>query len=964
MTLQRFTAGRPCPALVLGLALLLGAGTAFTQELTGTIYGEVTDDQGLAIPGATVTLTSPSHIQTESRVTGARGDYRVPLLSPGTYTVTVELAGFQTVTFEGVVLNAGNDIGLDATLSPSGVEEMVTVIGEAPLVDVRSNQAMRTMDVDLIENIPLGRTYSDLLVSMPGVLDSEYSFTPTQTVHGSSPRDNLFNIDGAGMNDTTVGYISTEIPIDMIEEVQVTTGGISAEFGMSLGGVFNFVTKSGGNEFSGTLNGYYQGEQTESSNLTPDLLDVLPESFTETSNLKNQEYGATLGGPIMRDRAWFFGNLRRLEVEQQEPFLPTQAFETNQTHSFLKLTTQLTANTRFSGSFTTRDQDKWPGNVSSFSNADHPETWDILYRNQRIVNLNATQLLGQDTILEARYNGVWKSFNREYPNNPNFEIGYRDIGTGENFGGLTGGVGDTLARDIRQAHLTLSHFRTGLGGSHELKTGVYWEHSPFKREFYFPNGEDVVQILNNGVPHRVQLQNYPINLQQTNINRQAFFVQDQWTIGEALTVNLGVRWERTEGWYPRQSSGGGRWFPEVFLDETRDLITFNSVAPRAGLVWALGEEGRTSIKASYGRYYKPLLNQDTLIILPRSGGFHEYEWLDHNGDLVFQDGEQGELTRDNIQPNTSSADPNLKNAYVNSVHFGIEHQLENDIVLSVSGIFKREKDIMETIDIGRIGPDGTPFGAYNPLSVTNPIDGSPMTIYALKPEFQGSGRIRFLTNPGQDGPLFRDYNGVEFVVRRRWQDGWQLMAALNVAEAVGNIGNSYGSTWGGHAIYDNPNTLINAEGPLDLDATYQFKLQATYTLPWDILLSGYYQAVTGFPLKPPENFAPDPALGAYTVRFFRDDVPGMVVESFVDVAGVPRGTYRHDFRNKIDLRLEKQFPFGDNRRIGIIADVFNLTNINRTTAVQSLRYGLGDRFLVPATIEPPRIVRIGVRLQF
>ena len=395
----------------------------------------------------------------------------------------------------------------------------MTVIGEAPLVDVRSNQAMRTMDVDLIENIPLGRTYSDLLVSMPGVLDSEYSFTPTQTVHGSSPRDNLFNIDGAGMNDTTVGYISTEIPIDMIEEVQVTTGGISAEFGMSLGGVFNFVTKSGGNEFSGTLNGYYQGEETESSNLTPDLEEVLPESFTETSNLKNQEYGGTLGGPIMRDRAWFFGNLRRLEVEQQEPFLPTQAFETNQTHSFLKLTTQLTANTRFSGSFTTRDQDKWPGNVSSFSNADHPETWDILYRNQRIVNLNATQLLGQDTILEARYNGVWKSFNREYPNNPNFEIGYRDIGTGENFGGLTGGVGDTLARDIRQAHLTLSHFRTGLGGSHEFKTGVYWEHSPFKREFYFPNGEDVVQILNNGVPHRVQLQNYPINLQQTNINR-------------------------------------------------------------------------------------------------------------------------------------------------------------------------------------------------------------------------------------------------------------------------------------------------------------------------------------------------------------------------------------------------------------------------------------------------------------
>ncbi len=960
--LRGHSAARRSPsALALGLALLLVAGGAASQELTGTIYGEVTDDQGLAIPGATVTLTSPSHIQTETRVTGDRGDYRVPLLSPGAYTVTVELGGFQTVTFEGVVVSAGTDIGLDATLSPAGVEETVTVIGEAPLVDVKSNQAMRTMDVDLIENIPLGRNYSDLLVSMPGVLDSEYSFTPAQTVHGSSPRDNLFNIDGAGLNDTTVGYISTEIPIDMIEEVQVTTGGISAEFGLSMGGVFNFVTKSGGNNFSGTLNGYYQGEELEWSNLTPELEEQLPAA---TSTVRNQEYGGTLGGPIVRDRAWFFGNLRRLEVEQQEPFLPTQPFETNQTHSFFKLTTQMGPSTRFSGSFTTRDQDKWPGNVTSFSNADHPETWNIFFRNQRIVNLNATHLIGQDTILEGRFNGVWKSFNQEYPNNSDFRVGYVDIGTGESFGGLTGGVGNTLARDIRQAHLTLSHFRTGLGGSHEFKTGLYWEHSPFKREFFFPNGEDVQQRLLNGDAYRVRLLNYPINLQQTNIGRLALFAQDQWTIGDALTVNMGLRWEATEGWYPRQSSGGGRWFPEVFLDETRDLITFNSLSPRVGFVWALGAEGRTSIKASYGKYFKPLLNQDTLIILPRSGGHHEYEWLDHNGDLVFQDGEQGELVSNAIQPNTSSADPNLKNAYVNAFHVGVEHQLESNIVLSVSGIFKREKDVMETVDVGRIGPDGTPFGAYNPLSVTNPIDGSPMTIYALRPEFQGSGRVRFLTNPGQDGPLFRDYNGVEFVVRRRWEDGWQLMAALNVSKAYGNIGNGYGSTWGGHAIYDNPNTLINAEGPLDLDATYQFKLQGTYTMPFDIVVSAYYQGLTGFPLKPPENFAPDPALGAYTVRFFRDDVPGMVVESFVDVAGVPRGTYRHDFRNKVDLRIEKQFPFGDNMRIGVIADVFNLTNINRTTAIQSLRWDLSERFLVPARIEPPRIMRIGVRFQF
>ncbi len=307
------------------------------------------------------------------------------------------------------------------------------------------------------------------------------------------------------------------------------------------------------------------------------------------------------------------------------------------------------------------------------------------------------------------------------------------------------------------------------------------------------------------------------------------------------------------------------------------------------------EAQRTSIKASYGRYYKPLLNQDPLILLPAVRGFEEYEWNDLNGDLVFQDGEQGAFTLNGFQPNTNTVDPDLKNGYTNSFHIGVEHQLTDDFVFSVSGIFKREKDIQETIDIGRS------FSAYRPIDVTNPIDNSSLTIFALRPEFLGSRRIRYMTNPGEAGPLFRNYNGLEIAARRRWRDGWQLMAAFNISEIYGNIGNSYGSTWGGHAIYDTPNSLIHAEGPLDLDATYQFKLQGSYTLPYDVIVSGFYQAVSGFPLKPPENFAPDPALGAYTLRYTRDDVEDIVVESFVDVAGVPRGSFRHDFRHKIEF---------------------------------------------------------------
>ena len=171
------------------LVVVLASGLAFAQDRTGDIYGKVTDDQGLGIPGATVTVTSPAHIKTEIAVTGNQGNYRAVRLSPGSYTVKVELSGFRTVTNQEVVLRAGQSIAINATLSPAAVQETITVTGESPLVDVKNVQVMRTLETELLDNIPNGRKYADLLTTVAGVLDAEYGFTPAQTVHGSSPRE-------------------------------------------------------------------------------------------------------------------------------------------------------------------------------------------------------------------------------------------------------------------------------------------------------------------------------------------------------------------------------------------------------------------------------------------------------------------------------------------------------------------------------------------------------------------------------------------------------------------------------------------------------------------------------------------------------------------------------------------------------------------------------------------------------
>ena len=974
--------------MVVALALFMASGMAFSQENTGQIYGKVQDAQGLAVPGATVTITSPQHIKAEVRTTSELGTYRVLRLAPSSdYTVMVELAGFQTANFTEVILRAGQVIAIDATLSPSSVQESVTVVGESPLVDIKSSQAMRTLEQERLENIPLGRDYDDLLTSMAGVIDTEYDFAPAQSVLGSDPRGNLYTIDGAVANDTCVGYILTEIPIDMVEEVQVTTTGQTAEFGMSHGGVFNFVTKSGGNDLSGSGYIYYKGQDLEWDNLTAETRE---EAGGGASVVKDQDIGGTFGGPIKRDTVWFFGNIRRLNVQNEQPLLPDLPRETNQTHIFAKVTAQLASATRLYGSITTRDQDRYPSNVTSFRRAADPRTYQSQNRNQQILNFGLTHLIGDDTILDAKYNRQWKEFIHTAPNNPDNTVGYQDGVTGLEFGGLVGGDGlyHMLCRCTWGTGANLSHFMENASGSHEFKAGFFMDFPNSERTFAFPNGDDIGQNLSNGVAFRITKYWLP-RTQRNGIDRYAFFFQDQWTIGDRLTLNLGVRNVRTEGWLPQQDRGGGRFFPEVTFPETRELVNFNTWAPRLGMVYGLGEQKRTSIKAYYGRHYKAFLLQDLSPLSPSSGGSETFEWNDLNGDLVFQEGEEGDLLGSVLNPvfgdKSDLVDPGLTDSYVDSFHFTVEHEMSRNLVVSAQATVKRERNIIETVTFRDSGDQTNPFNDFRTVNVINQSTGEPDIIYALRPEFRGSQSRTIVANPDFDEQLFRDYQGIEFAVRRRFRDGWQMMVSYNLSESTGNIANDFEGTTGRNQIYITPNPFIRGTGPNALDAPHQFKLQGTYTLPYDVVVSGFYQAQTGFPIKLPNS--DQSAQGAFKQRFYplcpsgsaggaKGDggggggcqqpplgVPGIVVESRVDSAATQRGDIRHDFRHKIDVRVEKQFPFGDGMKLGLIMDVFNLGNIGRITSYETTQLDLPN-FLKPATFELPRIIRLGVRFTF
>jgi len=943
--------------LVIGLTSISTA-----QGLQGSVSGKVSDTEGNPLPGCTITLEGPNLQGQMTFVSTEAGQYRFPAVPPGqNYQVTFEMPGFKTVVRQGLNVNLGKATAINITLEMSTLEEEVTVVGESPTVDVKVSKTSVNYSKSYIYNIPMARDLYAVLNSMPGSVSEDVSYRRTSYMAGGTVRGNQYSIDGVTINDPVVMYPMTNVNIDVYEEVEMGMFGHSADVGMADGGYVNIVTKSGGNAFHGGGTVEYYNEDMQKSLLSEEDLKSI--GLTKPSGWSMwQDFSLFLGGPIIKDKVWFFANGRYFKwvqdfnhviyddtIAQGGRVYTLDDAPHKENNIFGKLTFQLSSNIRFLASYnlTMITEDFYTNRVGSNLDVTATTKWDGETGHTFSGQLN--WVASQNLFFDIRAGYIRRFFPIPYSayaisdapqwydryyaiykNNPRFEETY------------------LRSRLNPSAQATL-FVDNALGGSHEFKFGAEYEATSGNWDWWRQNPHIIYYYAGgpsyptSTEPNRYRIYSYTCggtegsSVQENLMNRWGAFIQDSFTIGEKLTLNLGVRFDTSKGRFPDQDKGAtadpygllatlGESPYSAYTIPAMDVLTWTHFSPRLGFAYDPFGDGKTSIRGSWSRYNEYLMIQYYSLAntnYPSTGGWYWYD--DNENGVIDPNADRFELRYLPPDPFTTVLEDEINTdataPYTDEFAFGIERELARDFSLGVTFVYKNKTNIFEDVNDYGFGADeawkgyaeNSPY--WERFDFLDPgddgefgtADDQQSYVYG---ELAGAPDIHYyLTNV--DG-AYRKYWAIQFVFNKRMSNNWQLLGSYVYSKAWGNIGGNYDSSYGASGGFDTPNSFVFNGGRLDYDRPHNIKIQSTVILPYEIILSGYLNHSSGSPWA-----------RSVTVYIPDDDKyqwPG-------DPYGVNTelgGTRRNAPVTTLDMRVEKRFRIGETFSIGAYLDIINL----------------------------------------
>jgi carboxypeptidase family protein/TonB-dependent receptor-like protein len=910
--------------LLTAAVLLLPSPSAAQIGQTGTLTGTVADQSGAVLPGVTVTATGESVIGgARTAVTDENGVYRFPSLPPGTYTVSAELSGFRPFSQENVRLQLGQTLTVDARLEVGGFQDRVTVAGGAPIVDVKAASAQKNLTAEQMENIPFTSRFGPgAMLAAPGVSPTTYS-----AYGGGGQSSNAYMVDGVDVSDPESGTIWLFSNHNWIQEVQVIGLGASAEYGGFTGVASNSLFRSGSNVFRGLFETLYENDALTGNNVSDELIEE-NEFLTPGSTEYITDTTVQIGGPIKRDKLWFFTSFQYYRPKTKPASFPPippdgytvsgigpQARLEKSPRFLFKPTVKIGQNDTLTGFFESDSYTVDGRNAGAFSNGDVYSTESTLHQDSPEVSWNAnfTKVLSASSVFDVKYSGFWgyyylTPYNGDTP-------GWYDVD--EQFYAVNSYYFYNADRVRHQANASLTKYASGFAGSHNLKFGAEFERSYVKSEQGYPGGMYINASF--GVPYYAYLWDGYL---KDNVNgRLTGFAQDSWSIGPRFTLSPGVRFDRITGF-------------NKHLDE--QVFATNSWAPRIGFAWDVTGNSKTVVRGHYGWYFEGAKSTYYDLLDPQIAPIYG-AYIDEN--LNITDGPY--LTK----PGTNRImDDDIKHPRMRQSIIGVERELVPGLSVGVTGIWRKNDHFIDDVlltplsEFARVplpdpGPDGT-LGTGDETSTA-------LTMYE---QITDPNDNHFLiTNP--EGAE-RRYQGVEFTATRRMANNWQFQGSWVIQKVEGNYNNTSATNAGNSTQYNDPNTDPNLqptlEGRLQNDNTHVAKVLGTYRAPWDILASAAFTYTSG------NTFA-------RTVRT-RRFTQGRA-EPFIE----PRGSQRYDGQPQFNFKLEKQFRLSTEGRLGVTFEGFNLFN---NAAINSRFTRSGSSYFQPRGVVGPRRFRIGAVYRF
>jgi len=896
---------------------------AFGQSRdTGAVTGRALDEEAVALPGVTVTLTSPNLMGVRSVVTDDTGAFRFPALPPGVYAVKAELSGFITAVREDIRVTTTATLSMDLVLVQSAMTEEITVVAQTPTVDVKSTEtASITLSDELLRNIPYSQFTADIVNLAPGVNDD--------SAYGSSQNTGIaYTMDGVNVADPEGGSAWVFLDSNIVEEAKIMGIGLPAEYGNFTGVIFNLVTKSGGNDLSGHFELIFQGKkddwpkglwQTENNSRYVEDFPSLTSPLTKLFDVN-----AHVGGPIKKDRIWFYAGLQYYRSQNFPAGFP-EAIDYKQPRSFLKITSQPTPTFNF---MTSIEVDTYLGKNRGASSTTSPEATRTQDSPEVVGNFSLTKILNPRTFFDVKGAFFWGYYYLDPEAGPDVNMHY-DLGKNMRYGSW--GTYGYYDRSRFQANASLSHYTEDfIKGAHDFKFGVEAERSFVRNRFGY-TGKDHIRYWDYyGEPYLAyQYEGYDTNTRYTRVEA---FAQDSWQITPRLNLNLGLRF--SQNWGDIKNVDG-------------IVFKTNRLSPRVGLTFDLLGDKTTVFKAHFGQFAEAMLAAYHAPLNPDSA------YKDYVG--FYWDGSDWvEFTRTKHE-SLFKMDPDIGHPYLNQFTAGIERELFKNTSLGVTFIYRQWKNQVGQID-----------RAANYTKVPYYVEELGKTIEVYERTADTVDTFDYLlTNIKKGGWIldnpYRNFWGIEVLFNKRFSNRWQLLASYVYSKTKGTMDNQFGGDVGWQATYsqsglgittDDPNFWINADGYAAFDPTHMLKIQGTYILPFDISLNAYFRAITG------NAWAPQ----VETARLNQG-------RTFVFIE--PRGSRHYPIQKTLDLRMEKIFTLASKYKIGLIFDVFNVFNDNSITS-WGTTYGLdwmpGS---YPSTqghelysFNAPRQARLGIRLIF